>query len=91
MSKAEIKPFAGFVASYREHGLKDVDEKTIEEALGFPPNQSDDADKVTASWAFTVDGELCAVWDYKGSFLIKRASAFGPKNALMKVFGDKVV
>ena len=58
----------------------------ITSLIGFKPNAVDDPSKVTASWAFTVNGQSCAVWDYKGS----RWSAFGPVEALRAVFGDVV-
>ena len=55
--------------------------------IGFPANVKDDPDKVKRSWGFTVDGERCGVWDYKGS----RWSAWGPLEALQKVFGAENV
>ncbi len=81
-----IKP-SDLAESYRMAGLKNVNRERIEQALGFPPNMQDDPTKVTASWSFTVDGVPCAVWDYKGSFNAGRASAYGPIEALVKVFG----
>jgi hypothetical protein len=30
------------------------------------PNVQDDPDKVTHSWGFTIDGDHCGIWDYKG-------------------------
>jgi hypothetical protein len=73
--------------SYREGTVTNVTRRKITQLLGFPPNVDDDAKKVTASWAFTVDGQYCAVWDYKGSFKYKLASCYGPHDALTKVFG----
>ena len=62
----------------------------IAEKLGFKPNCEDDPYKVVNSWGFTVDGERCGVWDYKGSHHFKSFSAWGPMEALKKVFGDHV-
>lgn len=63
----------------------------IEEKLGFPANCEDDPDKVRWSWGFEVDGVYCAVWDYKGSADYEVWSAYGPKETLIKVFGDAVL
>lgn len=60
----------------------------IVERIGFPANVQDDESKVKYSWGFTVDGERCGVWDYKGSHEFNSWSAFGPRAALNKVFGD---
>jgi hypothetical protein len=87
--KPVIKP-SDSASSHRTGSLIHVDRKLITKLLGFAPNVEDDPDKVTASWAFTVDGVECAVWDYKGSFKYKRASTFGPIEALEKVFGRHV-
>jgi hypothetical protein len=54
--------------------------------LGFTPGHGD-PQKCTAEWQFSVDGEQCAVWDYRGA----RWSAFGPPAALRAVFGDRVI
>lgn len=63
-----------------------LSQQDIEAVLGFPPNIDDDADKVTASWGFTVDGEECGIWDYKGS----RWSVYDPKHKLSALFADKL-
>ena len=59
----------------------------ISDLLGFPPNCDDDEDKVVHSWGFTIDGEFCGVWDYKGSHHFKQFSADGKVGTLKKVFG----
>ena len=78
--------------SYRQHTLNDLTVAEITGLVGFGPNvtESDDLHKVTASWAFEVDGAVCAVWDYRNSAWIRTFSAFGPKDALVAVFGEKV-
>lgn len=55
----------------------------IKKVLGFKANVVDDPDKVRYSWGFTVDGQPCGIWDYKGS----RWSVYDPKNLLPKLFG----
>lgn len=62
----------------------------VTERIGFPANCDDDPSKVVNSWGFTVDGERCGVWDYKGSHRFKSFSAWGPREALEKVFGKHV-
>lgn len=56
--------------------------KDIERVLCFPANIDDDPCKVTHSWGFTVDGNKCGIWDYKGS----RWSIYDPANVLPKLF-----
>ena len=51
------------------------------------PNIADDPDKVDYSWGFTLDGELCGIWDYKGS----RWSTFGDNEKIRKLFSIKGV
>ena len=48
-----------------------------------PPSVSDDEDKVTYSWGFTIDGELFGIWDYKGN----RWSTFGPTDKILELLG----
>lgn len=90
MSKPVIVPVEN-AGSHRTGTLRVVSKESITKALGFEPNVDDDPDKVTASWSFTVDGERCAVWDYKGSFEFGQASTYGPHDALRKVFGPHYV
>ena len=88
-TKPDVRP-ATLKNSHRVGTLHPVTKQSITKLIGFPPNASDDGDKVTACWEFTVDGVECAVWDYRGSFGMSQASFFGPAAALRKVFGDLV-
>ncbi len=65
-ANAVIKPKTN-VASYKTGTLTGKNKFDIERALGFPPNVDDDPDKVRYSWAFTINGRECAIWDWKGS------------------------
>jgi hypothetical protein len=56
----------------------------ISTRLGVNPTLGSADGKVSYRWQFTVNGELCAVWDYKGA----RWSYYGPKNTMAAVFGD---
>ncbi len=75
---------------FRSASLFGISAEGIEHALGFPPNADDEASKVSHSWGFTVDGERCGVWCYRGSEKLGEWSAFGPVSALRKVFGSHV-
>jgi hypothetical protein len=59
--------------------------REITRILGFPPNVQDDPSKVKHSWGFTVDGQHCGIWDYKGC----RWSAFGPQEVFDTLFPGK--
>lgn len=83
----KIKPFND-IASHKTGGLVGLTKEDVEARIGFPPNVDDDPYKVRWSWGFTVDGEVCAVWDYKGSADYKEWSAYGSDAALTKVFGN---
>jgi hypothetical protein len=87
--KPIIKPVneAGDSCNVRIEGLSVAQ---ITKRLGFKPNVQDDPYKVKNSWGFTVDGVRCGVWDYKGSEKYNAFSAFGPDEALRKVFGEYV-
>ena len=74
------------IASCRQGSLTNVSYDKIVEVLG-EPNVSDDPDKVTYSWAYTVDGQEVAIWDYKGC----RWSYYGDTEALKKLFGAENV
>jgi hypothetical protein len=65
-----------------------VTAELIAEKLGFESNVDDDPAKVVHSWSFTVDGQACAVWDYKGSHLHDTFSFFGPKHVFVELFGQ---
>jgi len=86
-SLPKIKPIDGIPnGSYRTGGLEGLTKWDIEKRLGFAPNAEDDPEKVVNSWAFTVDGDMCAIWDYKGSHLFNRWSCYDPTGALLAVF-----
>jgi hypothetical protein len=70
--------------------LSGISVAEITDLLGFGPNVKDDPSKVKHSWGFTVDGERCGVWDYKGSEEYRSFSTFGSPEALAKVFGSRV-
>ena len=71
---------------YRTGGLQGITRTQIIDVLGFKPNVKDDEAKVVSSWAFTVDGDLCAIWDYRGSHLFNRWSCYDPTGALPALF-----
>jgi hypothetical protein len=83
--KIEAVEMGGY---YRTGTLANIMAKDICNLLGFLPNVQD-ATRGKYIWSFTVDGEWCAVWDYKGSYLDKVFSTYGPAYALRKVFGEK--
>ena len=93
ISRPSILPRRFVDNSYRQHTIAGLTTEGISAAIGFEPNvtEEDDADKVTASWAFEVDGAVCAVWSYRGSEHIRAFSAFGPRDALVAVFGEERV
>lgn len=59
--------------------------KEINKILGFKPNIQDDPTRVKYSWGFTVDGQPCGIWDYRGS----RWSVFGPQEVFDRLFPRK--
>jgi hypothetical protein len=62
----------------------------INEVLGFEPNVEDDLYKVKHSWGFEANGEICGIWDYKGSEKYGEFSTYGSKNVFVELFGDSV-
>lgn len=86
-----ITPISRVNGSYRTGGIIGLSKTQIDNILGFTSNVVDDPDKVKYSWAFTVRGSTCAIWDWKGSHKYKEFSAFGPADALKAVFGDHYV
>ena len=84
--KITIKPVNTANGTYRTGGLVNLTKSQIINVLGFKPNVDDDPDKVVNSWAFTIDGDLCAIWDYKGSHLFNRWSCYDPTGALPALF-----
>ena len=87
MSAPIILPAASVVGTHRQHAIVGLTTEEVAVALKLAPNVEDDVTRVVSSWAFTVDGEACAVWDYRGSHLRREFSAWGPASALRKVFG----
>ena len=77
------------LGSHRTGSLRGITVAEIREVLGFAPNCDDDPSKVVNSWGFTVDGEHCGIWDYKGSHRIGEFSTFGPHEVLSKLFGAR--
>jgi len=75
------------ISGFRTGTLYDIDVETINRILGFEPNVVDDPDKVVNSWAFDVDGERCAIWDFKGSHLHGQFSTYGSHDVFDKLFG----
>lgn len=75
--------------SWRTGTLKDVTAEDISERLGFKPNLEGDPHKVKDEWGFTADGVMCGIWDYKGSWLDREYSTFGPDEVFRKLFPDK--
>jgi hypothetical protein len=61
----------------------------INEKLGFKPNIEDDPFKVKYSWCFKVDGQLCAIWDWKMSYSFNQFSWFGPPAIKEQLFPNK--
>ena len=72
--------------SHRTGTLTKYTKEQIIDILGFAPNVEDDPDKVVNSWAFTLDGCECAIWDYKGSHHYEIWSVYDPANVLSKLF-----
>ena len=83
----KVEAYDGHIGSHRTGSLLDINVATISEVLGFEPNYDDDPDKVVNSWAFTVDDEKCAIWDYKGSHEHGTFSTYGPSEIFEKLFG----
>jgi len=72
---------------YKMATLSNYTKDQIEQILGFAPNIKDDPSKVSYSWGFTIDGELCGIWDYYHSHNQNEWSVFGPISTLQKLFG----
>jgi len=75
------------IASCRTGTLRNTTVAEITAALGFVPNILDDPFKVENSWGARVDGEIIAIWDYKGSHTFGQFSTYGPDDILEKLFG----
>jgi hypothetical protein len=78
-----IQPVS-FVASFKQGTLENVTRERITEVLGFAPNVSDDPAKVKSSWAFKLNGEDAAIWDYYGSEKQNRYSYYN--HAVIELF-----
>ena len=80
-----ILPAHDCAASYRQGRLPaTLTADRITAVLGVEPSADFDEDKVSCQWDFTVDGQRCAIWDYRG----QRWSTFGPQELLGAVFGE---
>lgn len=78
-----IEPY-NKVGSFKTGSLpSSITVERINRVLGFAPNVDDDPDKVEYSWSFLVDGEHCAIWDYRGV----RWSTYGPSEIFFELFG----
>jgi len=78
------------ILSSKTHSIVGYDYPMMVKAIGFEPNVSDDEDKVRWSWSFKIDGDICAIWDWKGSADFKCWSAYGRYETLEKLFGRSV-
>lgn len=78
-------------STWKQFTLVGVDWLDVVERLGFQANVPDDEDKVKYSWGFEIDGQECAIWDWKGSYLDKVWSAWGPREVFVRLFGEEHV
>lgn len=85
----KIKPIDYHIASYKTGAIVGYSTEDIINKLGFKPNVNDDPGKVESSWCFEVDGEECAIWDWKGSQYHKVFSTFGPSEIFANLFPCK--
>lgn len=96
MSSTEtiIKPYTGdFMASHKTGRLPDDwTIAAITRHLGgikperYGAGEGEDYDgKVTVEWQLLINGEECAIWDYKGA----RWSIYDPSGLLAKHFGNQ--
>ena len=97
----KIKQVFSFYPSHRTGTLNNISIDEVNKALGFPPATfgEDDSDgKVTVQWQFeaTVPSDIpmagarqipCAIWDYKGSLVIKQLSVWMPPEVGTQLFG----
>jgi hypothetical protein len=77
--------------TWKQHTLAGLDWLDIVETLGFHENLKDDEFKVRYSWGFQVGDRVGAIWDYKGSYLDKIWSAWGPRELFIELFGAEHV
>ncbi len=90
MSELRIVPVTD-VASHKTGRIVGLTKAQIDRILGFKPNIKDDPYKVKYSWGFNVQGNDCAIWDWKGSHRFNEFSAYGPDAVLRQVFGSNYV
>lgn len=81
------RPEAHF-GSFKQHSLKGITADRISAILGFEGNHDTDTEKCAFEWRFSVDGQDCSIWDYKGSHLRGEFSAWGPRAVLNALFPD---
>lgn len=74
--------------THRTGSLVGVTAAQISQVLGFGPNIKDDPYKVVNSWCALVDGNLIAIWDYKGSHEYGVFSTYGNPEILDQLFGS---
>lgn len=87
MQKPEIKPSKEYGSGRDGHLSHLLTPDEITKRLGFGPIDPCDDGKTDLEWAFTIDGEPCGIWDYKGS----RWSYAGPKEKMSLVFPEFVM
>lgn len=82
----KITPAFEDICSHKTGSLPSkLSKKQITDRLGVEPDTEGSADgKVTSQWNFFVNGQPCAIWDYKGS----KWSTFDPDNVLKLVFPE---
>lgn len=88
-TRIEIEPKTDPFHSHRTGTLIGVSWSEIVSVLGFTPNVQDDPNKVVNSWAFTADGDNCAIWDFKGSHEHNVWSTYGNKMIFSTLFGER--
>jgi hypothetical protein len=73
--------------------IRGCTKEEIDRIIGFEPNVKDDPSKVKYSWGFRASAGRfkanCGIWDYKGSYLSKTWSTYGPAEVFQKLFGAK--
>lgn len=84
--EAKVIPSRGHRTGGRSGGISSaVSISDINGRLGFRAQHGKSSDgKSTRTWTFSVDGNECAIWDYKGH----RWSTSGPKWVFEALFGN---
>lgn len=97
----KIKQTYGFYSSHRTGILSNISADEVTKILGFPPATfavGEGDGKVTVQWQFeaTVPSDIpmagareipCAIWDYKGSLVVKQLSVWMPPEVGTQLFG----